>query len=168
MSLLLSLLKSYWPQLAAFIGAVALGFMAAWQLQGLRLDALDVEFAKYRLDVERQASEARQAAFKQQAAWLQEKEDALNAAKLREEKLRRDAAAAAQSAARGLRDDLAALRDRVSTSSAEACHRYVGVISDVLGECSERYRTVAGVADQCVSDVQTLSEAWPKQLEQTK
>ena len=167
MSLLLSLLKSYWPQVAAFIGAVALGFMAAWQLQGLRLDALDVEFAKYRLDVERQASEARQAAFKQQAAWLQEKEDALNAAKLREEKLRRDAAAA-QSAARGLRDDLAALRERVSADSVEACQRYVGSLSDVLGECGERYSAVAGIADQCVSDVQTLTEAWPKQLEKTK
>lgn len=161
MSLLLSLLKSYWPQVAAFIGAVALGFMAAWQLQGLRLDALDVEFAKYRLDVERQASEARQAAFKQQAAWLQEKEDALNAARLRENILRRDVAAA-QSASRGLRDDLAALRDRLSADTVEACRRYVGTLSDVLAECSDRYSTVAGVADQCVSDVQTLSEAWPK------
>lgn len=29
-TVLLSLLKSYWPQIAAFVGAVALGFMTAW------------------------------------------------------------------------------------------------------------------------------------------
>ena len=33
MSLLLSLLKSYWPQVAAFIGAVALGFMAEMSMR---------------------------------------------------------------------------------------------------------------------------------------
>ena len=161
MSLVLSLLKSYWPQCAVILGAVALGFLAAWQLQGLRLDALTVDFGKYRNQVEQQAVEARQAALKQQAAWLQEKEDALNAAQERETKLKKDLAAA-QSAARGLRDDLAALRDRLSESSAEACRIYVGTLSDVLAECSERYSAVAGVADQCVSDVQTLNEAWPK------
>ena len=31
MSLLLSLLKSYWPQIAALVGATALGFLAAWE-----------------------------------------------------------------------------------------------------------------------------------------
>lgn len=160
-TVLLSLLKSYWPQIAAFVGAVALGFMTAWQWQGLRLDSLTVEFGQYRNAVEQQALEARQAALKQQAAWLQEKEDAEQKANEREAKLRKDLAAA-QSAARGLRDDLAALRERVSADSVEACRRYVGTLSDVLAECSERYSTVAGVADQCVSDVQTLNEAWPK------
>jgi len=160
-TLLLNLLKDYWPAIVSIVGTFALGFLAAWQLQGLQLDALDLEFAQYKIDVGQQAIEARQAAMKQQAAWLQEKEDALNAARLREDILRRDVAAA-QSAARGLRDDLAALRDRVSTDSIDACHRYVGIISDVLAECSDRYSAVAGVADQCVTDVQTLTEAWPK------
>ena len=167
MGLLLSFLKSYWPQLAAFAGAVAVGFGLAWNLQGLRIDSLENEFGRYRGEVEQNALAAKRAAFKQQAAWLQEKEDALKAARLREDILRRDVAAA-QSAARGLRDDLAALSDRVSADSVEACQRYVGTLSDVLAECSERYSAVAGVADQCVTDVQTLNEAWPKQLEQTK
>ena len=158
---LLSLLKAYWPQIAAFVGAAALGFMAAWQWQGLRVESLTVEFGQYRNAVEQQAVEARQAALKQQAAWLQEKEDALNAAQERETKLKKDLAAA-QSASRGLRDDLAALRERLSTDTGEACRRYVGTLSDVLAECSERYSAVAGIADQCVTDVQTLNEAWPQ------
>ena len=161
MSLLFSLLKSYWPTIAAIFGGMALGFMAAWQIQGMRLDEAETEFRAYVVQVEDAAAAAKKAAIEQYALWLQEKEDALNAAKLREEKLRRDAAAA-QSVSRGLRDDLAALRERVSTDTVEACRRYVGTLSDVLGECSERYRTVAGVADQCVSDVATLSEAWPQ------
>jgi len=161
MEALLSLLKSYWQTIASIVGGIALGFFAAWQLQGLRLDALELDFGKYRIDVERQASEARQAALKQKAAWLEEKENALNAARERETKLKADLAAA-QSSARGLRDDLAAASARLSESSAEACNRYVGVISDVLAECSDSYSTVAGVADQCVSDVATLNEAWPK------
>ena len=160
MSLVLSLIKSYWPTLTSIVGGFAFGFLSAWQWQGLRLDSLTVEFGQYRNQVEQQAVEARQAALKQQAAWLQEKEDALNAARLREDILRRDVATA-QSAARGLRDDLAALRDRLSADTVEACHRYVGTLSDVLAECSDRYSTVAGVADQCVSDVKTLIEAAP-------
>lgn len=161
MSQLLSLLKSYWPQVAAFVGAVGLGFMAAWQIQGLRLDEAENEFRAYVVEVEDAAAASKKAAIEQYALWLQEKEDALNAAKLREDILRRDVATA-QSAARGLRDDLAALRERVSADTVEACQRYVGTLSDVLAECSERYSAVAGVADQCVSDVKTLSEAWPK------
>lgn len=161
MSLLLSLLKSYWPQVAAIVGGMALGFMTAWQIQGMRLDEAENEFRAYVVQVEDAAAASKKAAITQYAIWLQEKEDALNAAKLREEKLRRDAAAA-QSVSRGLRDDLAALRERVSADSVEACRAYVGPLSDVLGECSERYSAVAGVADQCVSDVKTLNEAWPK------
>jgi len=161
MSLLLSLLKSYWPQVAAFVGAVGLGFMAAWQIQGLRLDEAENEFRAYVVEVEDAAAASKKAAIEQYALWLQEKEDALNAAKLREDILRRDVATA-QSAARGLRDDIAALRERLSTDTVEACRRYVGTLSDVLAECGERYSAVAGIADQCVSDVQTLSEAWPK------
>ena len=79
----------------------------------------------------------------------------------REAKLRK-ALAAAQSATRGLRDDLATLGDRLSESSVETCRTYIATLSHVLGECSERYSEVAGTADQCVSDLQQVTEAWPK------
>ena len=60
-SLALSFLKSYWPQLAAFVGAVTIGFGLAWNLQGLRLDALDIEFKQYQNEVEQKKAEANKA-----------------------------------------------------------------------------------------------------------
>ena len=161
LTLALSFVKSYWPQLAAFVGAVAIGFGLAWNLQGLRLDALDIEFRRYQNEVEQNAIAAKRAAMDKEQFWRQEIENARINAQSREARLRRDVANA-QSAARGLRDDLAAIRERVSTDTGEACRRYVGTLSDVLAECSERYSAVAGIADQCVSDVQTLNEAWPQ------
>lgn len=161
MALFLAFAKAYWLQLVLIAGGIAVGFVAAWNLQGIRLDSLEVEFGTYRLAVERQAVIARAEALKQKEQWIKEKEDAEQHAAEREEILRteRDTALAA---GRRLRDDLAALRERLSTDTGEACRRYVGTLSDVLAECSERYSAVAGVADQCVSDVQTLNEAWPK------
>ena len=157
MALVFAFLKSYW----LYAVSVLVGAWLAWLVQEIRLDGVKVEFATYKARVEQQAVEARYAALKQKEAWVKEKEDAEVNAVLREAQLRseRDRAVAA---GRRLRDDIAALRDRLSESSAEACRRYVGTLSDVLAECSERYSTVAGVADQCVSDVQTLNEAWPK------
>ena len=161
MEVVLAVIKTYWLQLVLIAGGIAVGFGAAWNLQGIRLDSLEVEFGTYRLAVERQAVIARAEAIKQKEQWIKEKEDAEQRAAQREATLRaeRDRALAG---ARGLRDDLAALRERLSTDTVEACQRYVGTLSDVLAECSDRYGAVAGVADQCVSDVKTLSEAWPK------
>ena len=157
MEVVLAFVKSYWLHaIAACVGA-----WIAWTVQGVRVDGVKTEFAGYKTQVAQQAIEARQAALKQKEQWIKEKEDAEQRAAQREATLRaeRDRALAG---ARRLRDDIAALRERLSTDTGEACRRYVGTLSDVLGECSERYSAVAGVADQCVSDVATLSEAWPQ------
>ena len=160
-TLLISLIKDYWPQIIAFVGAVALGFWMAWQLQGLRLDALEIDFGKYRNQVEQQAIEARQAALKQQAAWLQEKEHALKVAQEREQKLQKDVAAA-QSAVGGLRNTIAALRAQLPGSSQPACAATADAGLAVLSECADRYRAMAEVADGHRNDAQTLIEAWPQ------
>ena len=97
----------------------------------------------------------------QEQAWQSKYIQGVSDAREREKKLAAEAVAAGRTAA-SLRNTVAGLQQRLSESSAEACRHYVGTLSDVLGECSERYRTVAGVADQCVSDVQTLTEAWPQ------
>lgn len=161
LTLLLNLLKSSWPYIAAFFGAVAVGFGMAWQIQGLRLDDLENEFSAYKNSVEQQAIEARRAAMDKEQFWRQEVENARINAQAREAALRRDVAAA-QSAAGGLRNDLAAARTQLSAASVETCRSYAGTLDGVLAECSERYITVAGIADQCTSDLQTVSEAWPK------
>ena len=158
---MIALLKLFWPQIVAIAGAMALGFMAAWNIQGLRLDALDIEYAQYQAQVGMQAAEARKAALAQKESWLKEKEDALNAARQRELALQKDVAAA-RAAARGLRDDLATVRDRLPDAPAETQRVVLGTLNDVLAECSERYSAVAGTADQCLGDLKTLSDSWPK------
>ncbi len=161
MSLLLSLLKSYWPQIAALVGATALGFLAAWQLQGLRLDDITLDFQRYRLDAEQSAAQAQRASLEKERFWIAEKENALVNARYRETLLRHEIAGA-QSAASGLRDDIAALRARLATDSRESCVATAAALGDVLQRCSADYRAMAEVADRHASDVQTLSEAWPR------
>lgn len=158
---MIALLKLFWPQIVAIAGAMALGFLAAWNIQGLRLDALDIEYAQYQQQVGMQAAEARKAALAQKESWLKEKEDALIAARQREMALQKDIATA-RAAARGLRDDLTAIRNRLPDAPAETQRVVLGTLGDILAECSERYSSVAGTADQCLGDLKTLSDSWPK------
>ena len=161
LKLLLSLLKSYWPQIAAFVGAVALGFGLAWNLQGLKLDALAVEFGKYRNQVEQQAIEARRAAMDKENFWRMEVENARVNAQTRETKLKKSAAAA-QSAVVSLRDDIRTLQARLAGSSAATAIDTAATLGELLGQCSEAYRELAEIADRHASDAKTLIEAWPR------
>lgn len=161
MGLLLSLLKSYWPQIAAFVGAAAIGFGFAWNLQGLKVDALEIEFGQYRNEVEQNAIAARRLLLDKENFWRQEVENARINAQSREAKLKKDVVAA-QSAVGGLRDDLRTLQARLATSSSAACIDTAITLGDLLGQCSEAYRDVSEIADRHASDVQTLMMAWPK------
>ena len=161
MSIVLSMLKSYWPTIASIVGGFALGFLAAWQLQGLKLDSLTVEFGQYRNTVEQQAVEARQAALKQKEQWIKEKEDAEQQAAEREATLRveRDRAGAG---ARRLRDDIATIRTRLPNAIPSAVPATADTLAALLDQCQTDYRGMAEIADGHASDVQTLIDAWPK------
>jgi hypothetical protein len=161
MTLILSLLKSYWLEIAVFVGAVAIGFGMAWNLQGLKLDVLEIEFAQYRNDVEQNAVAAKRAAMEQENRWRMEIENARINAQAREMRLKKEFAAA-QSAVGGLRNDLATLRARLATSPEDACINTAAALGELLAQCSEDYRAMAEAADGHASDVQTLTEAWPK------
>ena len=160
-SLALSFAKSYWPQLAAFVGAVAIGFGLAWNLQGVRLDALEIEFGQYRNEVEQNAIAAKHAMLDKEQFWRQEVENARINAQSREARLKRDVANA-QSAVVGLRNDLSALRSRLTTSTEASCLDAADSIGVLLAQCAEDYRAMAEVADRHAADVQTLTESWPK------
>lgn len=160
-SLALSFVKSYWPQLAAFVGAVAIGFGIAWNLQGMRLDALEIEFKQYQNEVERNAVAAKRAAMDKEQFWKQEVENARINAQSREARLKRDAANA-QSAVVGLRNELGTLQARLATSTDEAVLNTAASIGALFVQCADDYRAMAEVADRHASDVQTLIEAWPK------
>ena len=157
MALILTLIKSSWPLILAAIG----GGWVAWSLQGFRLDDLKHDFAGYKSQVEQQAVEARQAAIKQQAAWIKERDDAEQKAAEREATLRteRDRAIAG---ARRLRDDLTTLRARLPNAIPSACIATADALAGLLDQCQQEYRVMGEIADGHASDVQTLMEAWPK------
>lgn len=72
------------------------------------------------------------------------------------------AALAADRAARGLRDDLAALRRRLSGASGAACHAALDACHAVLGDCGERYTAVAQAADDHAADARLCLDGWPR------
>ena len=161
MEVVLAVIKTYWLQLVLIAAGLAVGFVAAWHLQGIRLDSLEVEFGTYRLAVERQAVIARAEALKQKEQWIKEKEDAEQHAAEREEILRteRDRAIAG---ARRLRDDLTTLRARLPNAIPSACIATADALAGLLDQCQQEYRVMGEIADGHASDVQTLMEAWPK------
>ena len=87
--------------------------------------------------------------------------EAQNAATLRETKLRADYTAA-HAAALGLRDTIAAARNRLPTDTPAACHQTAATALDVFSECSAEVERLATTADGCFSDRKTLEDSWPK------
>ena len=162
MGIITGLLKAYWPQLAAFFIAVSIGFGIAWNIQGMRLDSLDITFKRYQVEVEQNAIAAKLAALDKERFWIGEIENARINAQSREARLKRDVANA-QSAVVGLRNDLSALRARLATSTEASCLATADSLGVLLGQCAEAYRDVSEIADRHASDVQTLIEAWPRQ-----
>ena len=160
-SLALSFVKSYWPQLAAFVGAVAIGFGLAWNLQGVRLDALEIEFGQYRNEVEQNAIAAKHAMLDKEQFWRQEVENARINAQSREARLKRDVAHA-QSSVVGLRNDLGTLRASLATSTEASVLDAADSIGVLFVKCADDYRAMAEVADRHANDTKTLIEAWPK------
>lgn len=161
MGLLLSLLKAWWPQLVAFAGAVAVGFGLAWNLQGLKLDTLEVEFGKYRNQVERQAIEARRLSLDKEKFWRQEIENARTNAQSREAQLKKDVAAA-QSAGARMRDSIATLHVRLANAPGYACLEAATALGELLEACRGRYEELGQQAQGHVIDIEEMRAGWPK------
>ena len=87
--------------------------------------------------------------------------EAINAEKQRTKKLSadRDNLRAANA---GLQHDLEAYRGRLYGLSANATSVYASALSNVFGECVQRYADLAKEADEIDSERQTLIDAWPK------
>lgn len=81
--------------------------------------------------------------------------------KEREKKLQADATAASNAAGK-LRDEISGLRSRIPYLTEQAVRKYASVATVILGECNERYQSVAADADRFYSDRVKLEEAWPR------
>jgi len=140
-----------------FLLAVA-AFTAAWAIQewryGAEINGLKATYA--------QAAEKAQEAARSKEQALQTKlNEALNEAN---ERAKRNALAAA-SASRtvdSLRNQLATARSELPQATAEAARNYAASLSDVFGECVQRYQDLAAKTDQYASELKTLEDAWPE------
>ena len=157
MTALLSLLSRFWPHLISF----ALGAWVAAAVQEIRIERLQDQHTAFVNQQEALVLESAKAALTKEKAWIKEKEDAQNAAAQREAALKAELSRTRR-AADGLRDTLTELRERVSTSSLDACRATADTLAAVLGQCQARVGELAEQADGHASDVQTLTEAWPQ------
>jgi hypothetical protein len=97
----------------------------------------------------------------QELANFRNMEVAYRANQLETEKLRA-AAARADRAARGLRDDLAAIRRNLAGDAGPASAAALDACHAVLGDCGERYRDVAQAADEHAADARLCIDGWPR------
>jgi len=133
-------------------------FALGWHQGATQVQA---RWAKASADQLQAALVAEQQHRAQELDWNRKLQEVEHAATEREQKLRADSAAA-HAAARGLRNDLAALRAELPAATLATLHATADSALAVLGECADRYQAVAAAADGHASDVRTLTEAWPK------
>ena len=110
--------------------------------------------------------DAQKAADVQAAAAKKQEDDkrsmeANNAATLRDQQLQALASALTNTSS-SLRDTIAAKRAGLGAASADANRATADAALAVFGDCKERYGALAAVADRHVSDVKTLTDAWPR------
>ena len=128
-----------------------------WVFQDARMDAA---VADVRLEQTNERLEAVTQARAEERAITKTYQEALNAARIRENTLRRDVAAAgAQSD--GLREQAAEAARRLAAAPPAAVLEYATAVNQLFADCSRSYQELAGKADGHSLDVRTLSEAWP-------
>ena len=139
--------------LVSSLVAAAMGFGAAWQLQGHRLLKLELEQSNGRIAQQRAAR-----------ATLESYMSRVNTAQIAAQN-RAGVLAAERNTARlavdGLRDAAAAAM-RTSSQSLDACNTNAATQAELLAVCADRYIDVAATAQGHYSDTQTLMAAWPK------
>jgi len=136
---------------AAVAGAI--GFGAAWQIQTARMEHAENNRITAAREAERELYAMEQKRSAQVIA-------AANDARLRESKLRADAATANASASQ-LRDSITSYV-QATRANPDACAVRTDAIGQLLAECSKVYSEMAGIADRLNSDRVMLMDAWPK------
>jgi len=138
--------------IASLISA-ALAFGSAWQIQSWRFDARELQRAEQNT-VEQQR---RFKAFEQsQTRVIQAQRSATQRA------------AVLAGAANASRMELVSLRDasasamRDADASHDASLAAAATANQLLNRCGAEYQELGAIADRHVSDIKTLTEAWPK------
>jgi hypothetical protein len=104
---------------------------------------------------------AEKASREKELALQHTKDEAVNAAAVREKNLRA-ALAAARVAGDGLRNDLTAARGDLSRASIGSIRAYTATLGAVFAECSAEVERLGGEAQGHASDSLMLQQAWPR------
>lgn len=135
------------------ISSAATGFAGAWKIQSWRADAREKEYAEQALENERLVAKT---ITRQQTAVIA----ATDAGTARSIALRRDADAG-RAALLGLHDATAAAL-RTAESSQAACLDRAATLAELLDTMASAGGELAAKAGRHASDVQTLTDGWPK------
>lgn len=138
--------------------SLALGFGGGWATNGWRLGA---EIAQIKQEQSEAVTKGVQKALADTVSYQRKKDDALKKAESRAA-ANAAAAAAARTESDGLRDQLVASSANIPRATHDSLQSYASTITTVFSQCVERYQWVAAKADQHASDVQTLTDSWPK------
>ena len=143
---------------AAAIGGAVLAGALAWNVQSWRLgEEINGIKAQHAAESVKAQADARA----KELAFNQQLQDAQNEATKRETKLRGDAAAARRTAD-GLRDTLYQFRASLPNATPGALIARADTAAELLGACTDEYRSVAEASDRHAGDALMLLEAWPK------
>lgn len=104
---------------------------------------------------------AKQVALAKERELIRQKEDAENAAAKRQIELEASITDLRHQLD-GMRFAASEQRKRIATLTVDAARRVADAGVTVFGECAAEYSKVAVAADECLSERQTLIEAWPK------
>lgn len=142
-----------YTHLAAVLVSASLAFPAGWKVNQWRNDAEK----KHSIE---QAAQSQRELHAMEQKRLSGVISAQNAARSREADLRRDADRS-RAAADGLRDQ-ASEALRLAGANHSACLERASAAAELLLTCSRRYSDLGAAADRHVSDIKTLTEAWPQ------
>ena len=141
--------------------SAAAGFAIAWWIQGLRVTGAEQEFVDYKQEQRKVYQDAVDAAQKKTAALETKVKEAENAAteRAKENKILADAV---NRTSASLRDATTSARNSLPRISGDACIKTADTGLALLDKCQAEYGRLAAAADGHVSDIKTLTEAWPK------
>ena len=142
--------------IVALISAIlsgAMGFGAAWKWQGSNINEIKVEYANQKLADQQAAHTTKERNLEAVVTAQNHGTERVAVTKRGADSLR-----AAYDSLQS--QSTAALH--VASQSLEACTATVATFSLISNQCSERYSALATDAQGHVSDIQTLTEAWPK------
>lgn len=144
--------------LYAILAAAILASAATWQVSAWR-------YGEQIATMQKEAAEATTKAVQEERTKAQaaqaKKDEALNAANIRNRKLADTASKLGADNSR-MRDERDTAIANLSQATREAADKYTAALNTVYGSCTARLTDLAKILDGTLSDLKTIEDAWPE------